>query len=449
MKIKVMKFGGTSVATPEARLQSAIRVTQAKEQGFAPVVVVSAIGRRGQPYATDTLIQILKEIDPTVVPDARELDLMMACGEIFSSVIFSHTLKTLGHPAQSFRGGQAGIRTDGVYGNARIVGIIPTGVIRSLEQGFIPVVCGFQGVYVSGDGLPGGELTTLGRGGSDTTGAALGAALGAESVEIYTDVDGVKTADPDFVKQAPTLRKVTYDEVAEIAHLGAKVLHPRAAEIAMKYHIPLWVKNTFSDDEGTEIVTRERFPGRRVTGVTHTGKLVYIQFDLKEAAEEHRIEIESRIFEMMARYGFNLFMMNLSPSGLGFAVPRSQVPNAEDLLDGLVMPTPDQSATYLFQMGAKPSREAETQAALLAPIRNVRTIRLDLTENCTMVSLIGHEYLQQPGVFLSVLETLLDAQIAVLQTSDSDFSLSCLVPESETERAVRLLHERFGLAEIS
>lgn len=448
MRIKVMKFGGTSVASSEARLASAMRVVSTREQGFSPVVVVSAIGRKGAPYATDTLLNVLREIDADVDPDPRELDLLLACGEILSAVIFAHTLKTLGHPAQAFRGGQAGIRTDGVYGNARITSINPVSLRRCLEMGRIPVVCGFQGVYVTGDGSPGGELTTLGRGGSDTTGAAMGAALQAEAVEIFTDVDGVKTADPDAVPLAPTLRKVTYDEVAEIAHLGAKVVHPRAAEIAMNYAIPLWVKNAFSDDEGTEIVKREQFPGRRVTGVTHTGKLVYLQFDLGTSEPAERTELEARVYETMARYGVNLFMLNLSPSSTGFAVPRSQYSVVEDVLDGLVVPL-GRNRVYLFQIGSRASKEVETQAALLAPLGEIRRVVAELTEGCTMVSLVGHEYMQQPGLFLAVLEALDREQIPVLQTSDSDFSLSCLVPESETLRAVKILHDRFGLAEVS
>ncbi len=448
MNIKVMKFGGTSVATPEARMTSALRVISAKEQGFQPVVVVSAIGRRGAPYATDTLINVLKEIDPSVEPDARELDLMIACGEIMSAVIFAHTLKTLGHSAQAFRGGQAGIRTDGVYGNARIVGIHPVSLFNSIEKGAIPVVCGFQGVYVSGDGAPGGELTTLGRGGSDTSGAAIGAALKATAVEIFTDVDGVKTADPDAVPNASTLRKVTYDEVAEIAHLGAKVVHPRAAEIAMQYDIPLWVKNTFSDDEGTEIVKREKHPGRRATGVTHTGKLVYLQFDLSSAGTEtERTELEARIYETMARYEINLFMLNLSPNSTGFAVPRAQYSTVADVLDGLVIPL--KGKVFLFQIGRNASREVETQATLLESLGDVRRVVAELTEGCTMVSLVGHEFMQTPGLFFDVLSTLNDAQISVLQTSDSDFSLSVLIPESESNRAVRLLHDRFKLSLVS
>jgi aspartate kinase len=445
-----MKFGGTSVATPEARMRSALRVISAKEQGFKPVVVVSAIGRRGAPYATDTLISLLREIDDEVEPEAREMDLMISCGEILSSVIFAHTLKTLGHSSQAFRGGQAGIRTDGIYGNARIVGINPVSLIRSIEQGHIPVVCGFQGTFVSEPGSPGGELTTLGRGGSDTTGAALGAALNADAVEIFTDVDGIKTADPDAVPMAPTLRKVTYDEVAEIAHLGAKVVHPRAAEIAMQYGIPLWVKNTFSDDEGTEIVSREIFPGRRVTGVTHTGKLVYLQFDLSCAGESDRTLLESRIYETMARYGVNLFMLDVSPNSTGFAVPRSQYGIVENVLDGLVIPVEgDPRRVYLFQIGRQASREVETQAKLLGSLGEIRRVPAALTEGCTMVSLVGHEYMQQPGLFLNVLTVLSENQISVLQTSDSDYSLSVLVAESERDRAVKLLHERFRLTEVS
>lgn len=444
-----MKFGGTSVATAEARHQSALRVISAREQGFSPVVVVSAIGRRGAPYATDTLIGVLKEIDPEIEPDARELDLMVACGEIMSAVIFAHTLKTLGHRAQAFRGGQAGIRTDGVYGNARIMAINPVAVRKSLEMGYIPVICGFQGVYIDPDGLPGGELTTLGRGGSDTTGAAMGAALSAEAVEIFTDVDGIKTADPDAVKSAPTLRKVTYDEVAEIAHLGAKVVHPRAAEIAMAYGIPLWVKNTFSDDVGTEIVAKDEFPGRRLTGITHTGKLVYMQFDLSTATKpEDRIQLEARIYETMARYSVNLYMVDLSPSSIGFAVPRSQYPIVENVLDGLVIPFQNASPrVYIFQIGSHASREVETQAQLLEPFGDVLRIRATLTEGCTMVSLVGHEYMQQHGLYWRVLSLLYENRIPVMQTSDSDYSLSVLVPESETLRAVKLFHDAFHLSD--
>lgn len=447
MNVVVMKFGGTSVRTPEARMAAALRVISAREQGQVPVVVVSAIGRKGEPYATDTLANLLKAIDPTVEPDPREMDLMMSCGEIMSSVIFAHTLKTLGYSAIALRGGQAGIRTDGCYGNARILGIQPIGVVEALRRGYIPVVCGFQGVWVQG-GLPGAELTTLGRGGSDTTAAGLGAALAATAVEIYTDVDGVKTADPDFVHSAPTLRRVTYDEVAEIAHLGAKVLHPRAAEIAMKFNIPLRVLNTFTEDPGTEIVSSDSAPGRRMTGVTHTGKLVSISIDLRDIDVAHRIGFEARIYEMLARYAMNLHMITISPSGIGFAVPREQFAAVQDMFDGLVLPIDEGKRTiYVVQASEIPSRCVEAQQKLLEPLGGAQLVKLSVTEGCTMVSLVGQNYMQQPGVFLAVLETLHDAQIPVLQMSDSDYSLSCLIPESELRRAVSLLHAKFELTE--
>lgn len=438
--IKVMKFGGTSVATPAARQRSALKVIAAKEQGYCPVVVVSAIGRKGEPYATDTLLGLLREIDPNVDIDPRESDLMLACGEIMSAAIFAHLLKTMGVPAQAFRGGQAGIRTDNVFGNARIIGVNPISLFRSVMNGYIPIVCGFQGVYVSGDGAPGGELTTLGRGGSDTTASAVGAAMSAVAVEIYTDVEGVKTADPDFVKDAPTLRQLTYDEVAEIAHLGAKVVHPRAAEIAMNSHIPLWVKSTFSDDPGTEIIGRDQLPGMRVTGITHTGKLVYLSFKMSHASAEERTALCTMIYDAVARFRVNLHMLNLGEDGTGFAVARDQYPIVRDVFDGLVAPV--NGKIFLFQIGAA-SPEVDTQASLLEGHSEVIRVKIELNEGCTMVSVVGNEYLQQPGIFARVFKVLGDAEIPVLQTTDSTYSLSCLVPETQLHRAVKVLHEEF------
>jgi len=449
MKILVMKFGGTSVATPEARALSASRVISAREAGHSPVVVVSAIGRKGAPYATDTLLSVLHEVDPHTSPNRRETDLLMACGEILSSVIFTQVLKSMGYPAVAVTGQQAGIFTDPEYGNARIRRIEPSNLLRWLGQGLVPVVCGFQGTIEPGAEVGPGEVTTLGRGGSDTTASALGAALQAVAVEIYTDVDGVKTADPDYVPDAPTLRKVTYEEVAEIAHLGAKVLHPRAAEIAMRYSIPLFVKSSFSDAPGTEIVPLDKLPGRRITGVTHSGKLVFLSFDFSPAPAAHRRELASRIYHAMAVNGVNLHMLNLSPDGTGFAVPRTQYPMVESLLNGLVVPVGEERAIYLMQIGQVETKAVQTQAALLERFGPVVRIRADVTESCTMVSVIGHEYLQQPGVFHRAIRVLAENQIAVLQTSDSELSMSLLILESETRRAVSLLHDAFGLQEAT
>lgn len=451
MRIKVIKFGGTSVATPESRLLAARKVVNAREAGYWPVVVVSAIGRKGSPYATDTLLSLLRDVDPLVPPDARELDLMLCCGEIMSTCIFAQTLKSLGHPASAMTGGQAGLVTDINHGEARILYVKPDDVLRNLQMGRIPVVCGFQGRSEPHEGAVYGEITTLGRGGSDTTASALGAALKAEVVEIYTDVDGVKTCDPNMVPEAPTLGKMTYEEIAEIAHQGAKVVHPRAAEIAMKFGIPLWIKSTFTEQAGTEVVPKEQFPGRRVTGVTHTGKLVYLQFDASFGND--KAALEARVYELMADYKVNLFMLNSHPNSFGFAVPRKQLSKVKGILDGLVVPMLNDAAprTYIVQIGRSGSEEVCAQTKMLKETEAFGEIRNCiglLTENCTMVSLIAHDYLQQPGIFLKTLECLDKASIAPLQASDSLYALSILVSESDCDRAVRALHDEFELSEI-
>lgn len=445
-RIRVMKFGGTSVATPESRLLAARKVVDAVERGYAPVVVVSAIGRKGEPYATDTLLSLLTDVDALVDYDLREMDLMLCCGEIMSTCIFAQTLKSLGQPASAMTGGQAGLITDDAHGNARIVEVRPNDVLRLVASGRVPVVCGFQGRSDSKDGAVYGEITTLGRGGSDTTASALGAALRAESIEIYTDVDGVKTADPSIVESAPTLGKMTYDEVAEIAHQGAKVLHPRAAQIALKYGIPLWVKSTFTDEIGTEIVSDKSFTGRRVTGVTHTGKLVYLHVEV-DSESEKRV-IEHQVYRLMAANKVNLFMVNTHESSFAFAVPRKQLSKVKEILDGLVIPVVEEGSvrkTFLIQVGRAKSTETTAQEQMLADLGPIEKCQVDLTENCTIVSLIAHEFLQQPGIFKRVVDALNRGAIKIIQTSDSLLSVSVLVPESDADRAVRLLHAEFEL----
>ncbi|MCL6533402.1 MAG: aspartate kinase [Armatimonadetes bacterium] len=444
MRIRVLKFGGTSVDTHEHRLMAARKVIHCLESGCKPVVVVSAIGRRGAPYATDTLVDFLTQLDPTVPPHPREKDLMMACGEIISTVIFAQTLRILGYASVALTGNQAGIITDNEFGNARILEIDPTPILRCLEQGWIPVVAGFQGVTRPDGIFHRGSITTLGRGGSDTTAAALGAALQAEAVEIYTDVDGVKTADPDFVPNAPTLREVSYAEVAEIAHQGARVLHPRAAEIAMDYGIPLWVKCTFTDEPGTLVVANpQRTP--HITGITHTGKLVYLSFYIPYP--EHKAQLELELYRLMARIGVNLQGVGVDEEGVGFGFPREHWQTVRSTLDGLVIPLGEPPVFYLLQFGEQPSELCKIQQGMLEKAglggERLRTIPITIAEGCTMVSLIAQGFSQRPGVFAEVHRTLTQAGIPIWQTADSELSISCIIPESEVERAVQLLHERF------
>ncbi len=460
MKILVQKFGGTSVDRAEHRALAARKVIQAKDAGFAPVVVVSAIGRAGAPYATDTLVKVLKDIDPQVPPELREMDMMMACGEIISTVVFAHTLQTFGYKAIALSGGQAGIITDPEFGNARIKQIRPNYIHKLLEQGYIPVVCGFQGITDPNDEYEHGAITTLGRGGSDTTASALGAALGATAVEIYTDVDGVKTADPSMVKTARTLDICTYEEVAEIAHQGAKVVHPRAAEVAMDHNIPLWVKSTFSDAPGTRIAGSHDADGtdseyaelmrHRLTGVTHTGKVVYVRLEI--GSVPHKALVEREVYRMMAQAGVNIYFLTFSPRTLSFAVPRDVYPIARDLLDGMVVPVTNPQPTpagklatyYIFKFSNGLDLAYSVQRPLLKSQEkfvDIVDVPACVIENCTTVSVIAANHRRVPGVLAHIYETLTQAGIAIYQTADSEMSVSLLVSESEVERAVKLLHE--------
>ncbi|HEU4753796.1 MAG TPA: aspartate kinase, partial [Armatimonadota bacterium] len=333
--IVVQKFGGRSVGTAEARRLAAERVKEALDAGFQPVVVVSAIGRMGEPYATDTLLSHLDAVDPATEPNPRERDMLMACGELISTVIMAQTLKSAGLRAVALSGGQAGIFTDYKYGDAQILDIQPDYIQRLLESGDVDVVvvAGFQGVTDQG------AITTLGRGGSDTTASALGAALGAAKVEIYTHVDGVMTADPEVVPSAHTLPMVTYEEVCNMAHQGAKVLHPRAAEVAMLHQIPLWVKSSFVRSPGTLVAPLAQIqpPTRRaVTGVATISRLA--SFTLASLRPESRAETEFQVFRAVGDAGINFYLNSEGPDTASFLVDQSFARQTAQLLDELGLP---------------------------------------------------------------------------------------------------------------
>lgn len=403
MKIVVQKFGGTSVATPAAREQVVQRVLQAKKEGFAPVVVLSAIGRKGDPYATDTLLGLLAEVGPDV--PKREQDLLLSCGEIITCSVVSSLLNRHGHPAMALTGGQAGIVTDDQFGDARILEVRPEPVLKVLEQGYIPVVAGFQGV------TRGGEITTLGRGGSDTTAAALGAALGADAVEIFTDVDGVMTADPRIVDGAHTLDVVTYQEVTQMAYQGAKVIHPRAVEIAMQYNIPLRVRSTFSDAPGTLVTRGVRYPGqlalgpeRLITGIAHLPHVAQIRVFMEPEDKAREVEL----FQTLAAAGISIDLINVFPGEKVFTVAEADVPKAKQVL----------------------------AAAGFTP---------EVTVGLAKVSVVGAGMRGVPGVMAKVVEVLYRAGVEILQTADSHATISCLVRGEDTEKAICALHEGFEL----
>lgn len=403
--IVVQKFGGRSVGTAEARRLAAERIREAIEAGLRPVVVVSAIGRMGEPYATDTLLSHLNGVDPGTEPTARERDMLMACGEIISTVIMAQTLNAIGLRAVALTGGQAGILTDYRYGDAQIVDIDPTYIRHLLfeEEVDVVVVAGFQGVTEHG------AITTLGRGGSDTTASALGAALGAEKVEIYTHVDGVMTADPEVVPDARTLSMVTYEEVANMAHQGAKVLHPRAAEIAMMYQIPLWVKSSFVRAPGTLIAPLEAIqpPTKRaVTGVATLSKLVY--FTVTGLSMPTRAERERDIYDTIGRAGISFYLNSMGPATSSFIVDQANARKTGELLQEL-------------------------------------GLSYELAENCEMVSVVALNMWEEPGFLHSIAKSLADENLPMLQMADSECSVACLVRADDAPRAVKALHDRFGL----
>lgn len=401
MRVIVQKFGGTSLSTPERRQQVAERVERAVRDGFATVVVVSAMGRIGDPYATDTLIQLANEAYSDTAP--RELDLLLSCGETIASVIMASLLRARSLRAAALTGGQAGIRTDATFGDARIVRVDPEPIWTRLQSGLVVVVAGFQGATETG------EITTLGRGGSDTSAAAIGGALRAEVIEIYTDVDGIKTADPRLVPEARTLPVATYDELAQMAHYGAKVVHPRAVELAMQAAVPLRVKSTFADAPGTLITFSPQAAGLEVrggavTGVTHVPGLAQVR-----ARTEPNDPLGLTLFRTLAEAEISVDMINVSPEMKAFCLAEKKLKRAESLLCSLGL------------------------------VPEVRT-------GCAKVSIVGAGMRGRPGVMATMAEALLRAQVEILQTADSHVTISALVKAEEMERAVRALHESFGLS---
>lgn len=396
MKIIVQKFGGTSVATTEGRAKAMERIINAKEQGYAPVVVVSAMGRRGEPYATDTLIDLVKSVHNEI--ESRELDLLISCGEIISTVVMATSLKSKGHAAVALTGGQAGIYTDGNHGSAQILEIDPAPINKYLAEGKIVIVAGFQGVCDNG------SITTLGRGGSDTTATALGAAIQAELVEIYTDVDGVMTTDPRLVPDATIMKDISYREICEMAHQGAKVIHPRAVEAAMSGRVPIKIKNTFSDAEGTLIA--ENVEERVITGLAHLGNITQVKVGPLSGDAIQLAKVQ--VLKTMAEAKISIDMIGVAPNSIFFIISGDDTDKARKVLG---------DAGY----------------------------NITVETGCAKISVIGAGMMGTPGVMADVMESLHKADVAVLQTSDSDITISFLIKESHVSKAIQMLHHSFNL----
>lgn len=407
MRIVVQKFGGTSVADSQIRKHAVQRVISALEKGYTPVVVVSAMGKAGQPYATDSLLDMVHAVNSN--PNPRNTDLLLSCGEIISAVIFAEELSAAGHPAEALTGWQCGILTDENFSQARIQEINPKRVLALLEQGKIPVVAGFQGISANQ------EVTTLGRGGSDTTAAALGVVLKAEWVGIYTDVDGIKTADPRLVPEARTLPAVSGREVVELAHLGTKVIHPRAAEIAVEEGIPLRILSTTEDGGGTWVANGvspaagrggEEVGDRVVVGIAHMTDRA--QVTISGDGNLSPSQSAPEVFGRLAEHGVSVDLIFLSRDLIAFTIDRAK-------------------------------------AALARQILTTLGLRVKIEEGFAKVSVVGAGMHGVPGVMARVVNCLERENIPIYQTTDSHANISCLIREEQIAQAVRALHREFNL----
>uniref|UniRef100_A0A7C2E9G4 Aspartokinase n=1 Tax=Ammonifex degensii TaxID=42838 RepID=A0A7C2E9G4_9THEO len=401
----VQKFGGSSVADAARIKQVARRVWQARREGNDVVVVVSAMGD-----TTDELIALARQV--TGEPAAREMDQLLSTGEQVSTALLAMALQDLGAEAISLTGQQAGITTDGFYGKAAITGVDAGRLRAELAAGKIVVVAGFQGL------APNGDVTTLGRGGSDTTAVALAAALGADRCEIYTDVDGVYTADPRLVPEASKLPVVSHDEMLELASLGAVVLHPRSVELAKLYGVPLVVRSSFNNHEGTlvkEDAGMERT--HMVSGVAHDLNVAKVGlFDVLD-----RPGIAHRLFAALAAENINVDMIIQGATrdgrnDIAFTVRRDDLKKTLAAVEKVKEAIGSKGYTYDDRVGK--------------------------------VSIVGAGMITRPGVAAAMFEALSTEGINIEMISTSEIKISCVIKETEVTRAVKALHQRFGLDKL-
>lgn len=402
MKIIVQKFGGTSVRDEGSRLHALRHIEKAISDGFKVVVVVSAMGRKGEPYATDTLLSLVNGQESKI--SKREQDLLLSVGETISSVVFTHMLLESGIKATAFTGAQAGFRTNGDHTNAKIIDMNCTRLLKELENHEVIVVAGFQGASKNGD------ITTIGRGGSDTSAAALGAAIKAEWVDIFTDVEGVMTADPRIAENARPLSVVTYNEVCNMAYQGAKVIHPRAVEIAMQAKVPIRIRSTYTDGLGTLVTTINRenhgseIRERLVTGIAHVSKISQI----KVSARKGQYDLQAEVFKAMANASISVDFINISPNAVVYTVTDEMTERATEIL---------------MELGHEPIIQTD----------------------CAKVSVVGAGINGVPGVAAKIVTALSEKGISILQSADSHTTIWVLVKEADLVDAVNSLHDAFQL----
>lgn len=402
MSTVVAKFGGTSVATPERVINVARRIVERKRAGNRVVAVVSAMGK-----TTDDLVKLANSI--TDAPSPREMDTLLSTGEMVSMSLLAMAVESLGEKAISLSGRQIGLITDNVHGKASIREIHATRIKGALADDNIVIVAGFQGIDAAGD------ITTLGRGGSDTTAVAIAAGIKADVCEIYTDVDGVYTADPRIVPRAQKIDEISYEEMLEMAAGGAGVLHKRCVEFARNFGVVIHCRSSFNDEPGT--LVKEMDPNMEkaiVSGVTHD--LSEAKFTIRDVPDT--AGVAAAVFGAMAdaNLAVDMIIQNLSEQGytdISFTSPKADAARTEEVMRKIVE-----------DLGAR---------------------ELIVADDIAKVSIIGAGMKVNSGVAAKMFRTLADGDINISMISTSDIRTSVVIPADEAERAVRLLHTAFGL----
>jgi len=399
MKLIVQKFGGTSVANTSSLKIVAERIIDRKKEGYEVVVVPSAMGS-----STDELIDLANELSEKPTP--REMDMLLSAGERITMSLLSMHLNSLGHSSFSLTGSQAGIITTSRHGKAEIEEISGERVREGIERGDIVIVAGFQGFNRDTR-----EITTLGRGGSDATAVALAAALGAEKCEIFTDVEGIFTADPRIIESAKLIDEITYDEMLEMSSSGAGVLMARSVEFGRRYNVPIIVKSTFTNNKGT-VVKEKTMEEAIVSGVTHNDKEV--KFTLFGVPDQPGIA--GTVFGSLSEIGTNVDMIvqNVSKESItdiSFTAPSEQQKDVEDTLKNI-------------------SKQLDAKG-------------YDVDENIARISIIGAGMKSESGVASKMFKTLGDNKINISMISTSPIRVSCVISSNDIEKALNILHEEF------
>ncbi|WP_276915573.1 aspartate kinase [Aneurinibacillus aneurinilyticus] len=402
MSLIVQKFGGTSVGTVERIQAVARRIASAVQAGHSIVAVVSAMGK-----STDALVDMAKQI--TDIQSPREMDMLLTTGEQVSIALLSMALQAIGHDAVSMTGWQAGITTENIHMRARIDHIDESPVRKALQEGKVVIVAGFQGVS------PNGQITTLGRGGSDTTAVALAAALHADMCEIYTDVDGVYTVDPRLVPGARKLTSISYDEMLELATLGAGVLHPRAVECAKQHCVHLVVRSSFNEEEGTVIKEEANMEqGLVVSGIAHDKNVAKITV----ADLPTKVDAMAKLFAILAKEHINV---------------------------DIIVQSAYEANTMNVSFSISGDEVKRTLDVLLAHRERLQFGYAVAEEHLAKVSIVGAGMITNPGVAAQMFNCLADTGVEMKMVSTSEIKVSCVIPMAQMEEAVRGLHASFEL----